>query len=88
MQSGFARRLAALALSVALPAFGQTAAQNGGGSFTNLRPKTKVPENVILVKGAWSSASDSATAVPEGGSLTNNVYRNQYFGITCPLPPD
>jgi hypothetical protein len=88
MQSGFARRLAALALSVALPAFGQTAAQNGGGSSTNLRPRTKVPENVILVKGAWSSASDSATAVPEGGSLTNNVYRNQYFGITCPLPPD
>jgi hypothetical protein len=88
MQSGFARCLAALALSVLLPAFGETAAQNGGDFSTNLHPKTKVPKNVILVKGAWSSASDSATAVPEGGSLTNNVFRNQYFGITYPLPPD
>ena len=88
VQSGFARWLAALALFVSLSAFGQTAAQNGGDFSIKLHPKTKVPENAILVKGAWSSASDSATAMPEGGSLTDNVYRNQYFGITYPLPPD
>ncbi|HEY6418467.1 MAG TPA: hypothetical protein VIX59_05630 [Candidatus Binataceae bacterium] len=88
MRSGFARCLAALALSVSLPAFGQIAAQNGGDFSANLHHRTKVPANVILVKGAWSSASDSATALPEGGSLTNNVFRNQYFGITYPLPAD
>jgi hypothetical protein len=80
--------LAALVLYVMLPAFGQTAAENEGDFSTNLRLKRKVPKNVILVKGAWSSASDSVTAVPEGGSLTNNVFRNRYFGITYPLPPD
>jgi len=88
MRSGFARCLAALALSISMPAFAQTAAHNGGDFSTKLHPRTKVPANVILVKGAWSSASDSATAVPEGGSLTNNVFRNRYFGITYPLPPD
>jgi len=88
MRSGFARCLAALALSVSLPAFSQTAAPNSRDFPGNLHPTAKVPANVILVKGAWSSASDSTTAVPEGGSLTNNVFRNKYFGITCPLPPD
>ncbi|MGO9450160.1 MAG: energy transducer TonB [Candidatus Binataceae bacterium] len=90
MPSGFARGLAALALAltVSAPAFGQTTTQNGGDFSTNLHPRTKVPANVILVKGAWSSASDSTTAVPEGGSLINNVVRNRYFGITYPLPPD
>ncbi len=47
---------------------------------------TKVPTGVILVKGAWSSASDSSTPVPEGGSVTDNVFTNTYFGITYPLP--
>jgi hypothetical protein len=87
MQSGFVRCLAVLALSASPPAFSQTAAQNLGDFSTKLC-KSKVPENVILVKGAWSSANDSATAVPEGGSMTSNVFRNQYFGITYPLPPD
>ena len=86
MRSGFARCLAILALSVSLPAFSQTAAPNSRDFPGNLHPTAKVPANVILVKGAWSSASDSTTAVPEGGSLTNNVFRNKYFGITCPLP--
>jgi hypothetical protein len=86
VQSGFARCLAAVALFVPLSAFGQTAAQNGGDFSTKLHPRTKVPENAILFKGTWSSVSDSATAVPEGGSLTDNLYRNEYFGITYPLP--
>jgi hypothetical protein len=44
------------------------------------------PEPEILVRGAWSSASDSTTPVPEGGSVTNNVFRDQYFGMTYTLP--
>lgn len=45
----------------------------------------KVPEGVILVKGAWPSASDSVTPVPEGGKVAHDVYSNAYFGITYPL---
>jgi hypothetical protein len=48
----------------------------------------KVPTGVILVKGAWSSASDSITPVPEGGSVSNSVFSNKYFGMTYPLPKD
>ena len=40
------------------------------------------------MKGAWSSASDSVTPVPEGGSVTNNVFRDPYFGMTYALPKD
>jgi hypothetical protein len=47
-----------------------------------------VPTGVILVKGAWSSASDSVTPVPEAGSVTNNVFSNQYFAMTYSLPAD
>jgi hypothetical protein len=49
---------------------------------------TKVPKGVILVKGAWSSASNAVTPLPEGGSITNGVFSNSYFGITYELPPD
>jgi hypothetical protein len=63
-------------------------AQNGGDFSNNTQPQTKVPTGVILVKGAWSSASDSVTPRPDGGSVTNNVFSNQYFGMTYTLPPD
>jgi len=43
---------------------------------------------MILVKGAWSSASDSTTPVPEGGRVTKNVFHDEYFGLTYLLPPD
>jgi hypothetical protein len=62
--------------------------QSGGDFSNNAQPATKVPAETILVKGAWSSASDSVTPLPEGGSLTKDVFRNQYFGMTYPLPPD
>ena len=62
--------------------------ENGGDFSDNVQPLTKVPAGVILVKGAWSSASDSVTPVPEGGSVTNNVFTNKYFGMTYPLPAD
>jgi hypothetical protein len=38
------------------------------------------------VKGAWSSASDSVTPWPEGGSIVDNVYTSKYFGLSYPLP--
>src|SRR5580692_7921588 len=43
---------------------------------------------VILAKGAWSSASDSMTPLPEGGSIVDNVYTSKYFGLSYPLPAD
>lgn len=47
---------------------------------------TKVPKGVILVKGAWSSASDSVTPLPEDGNVTDSVFKDRYFGITWALP--
>jgi hypothetical protein len=48
----------------------------------------KLTTDVILVKGAWSSASDSVTPLPEGGKVATDVYSNQYFGLTYTLPQD
>jgi hypothetical protein len=39
------------------------------------------------VKGAWSSASDSATSLPEGGRVVDSVYSNAYFGLGYTLLP-
>ena len=61
---------------------------NSGDFSNNMQPETKVPTGVILVKGAWSSASDSVTPVPESGSVTNGVFRDPYFGMTYALPRD
>jgi hypothetical protein len=41
--------------------------------------------NALLVKGAWPSASDSATPLPEGGRVSGQVYDNRYFGLTYSL---
>jgi hypothetical protein len=49
------------------------------------RQKNRLPANTILVKGAWSSASDSTTPVPEGGKVSTATYDNPYFGFTLPL---
>src|SRR5580698_2858646 len=97
MQSGFSRFLIIIAASswLVLLGWGQNPPQNApksGGDFSSstepIRPEAKIPTGVILVKGAWSSASDSTTPVPEGGSVTGNVFRNQYFGLNYPLPKD
>jgi hypothetical protein len=82
-------------LFVALPAWGQStkanAPRNGGDFSNNAQTGTKVPPG-ILVKGAWSSASDSVTPLPEDGnvssSASNKIFSDQYFGITYTLPPD
>lgn len=60
-----------------------------GGDFsviTHPSPEGIVPKDTIIVKGAWSSASDSTTPLPEAAALTNNVFTDEYFGITYPLP--
>jgi hypothetical protein len=82
------RLFAVFALLVALQVWAQSAPKNGGDFSNNTQPLTKVPAGVILVKGAWSSASDSVTPVPEGGSVTNDVFRDAYFGMTYALPKD
>jgi hypothetical protein len=48
-------------------------------------PPGKVPAGVILVKGAWSSASDSLTPLPEGGTVTPREYSSPYFHFAYPL---
>jgi hypothetical protein len=85
--------LVVLVFSASLVTWGQSvrpqsAPTNGGDFSNNMQTPTKVPADVILVKGAWSSASDSVTPVPEGGSMTNNVFRDRYFGMTYALPKD
>jgi hypothetical protein len=85
--SRFSRFLVLLGLSISLLARAQEAPQSGG-DFPNNPQAKKLPAGVILVKGAWSSASDSVTPVPEGGRVAKNVYSNQYFGLTYALSPD
>lgn len=64
----------------------QARVATGNGSDVSRNPDLKgLPAGVILVKGAWSAASDSATAVPEGGNVTNNVYSNPYFRLRYTL---
>jgi hypothetical protein len=93
MPSGCLRALIVLAFPISLLAWAQSgkpgsAPKNGGDFSNNVPPGTKVPPGAILVKGAWSSASDSVTPVPEGGSITNNVFSDSYFGISYALPAD
>jgi len=93
MQSRSICFLAACVLSTVLAAWGQSAGQqdspkNGVSSSSDAQYMTKVPKGVILVKGAWSSASDSITPLPEDASVTKNVFDDRYFGISWALPPD
>ncbi len=95
MRSHFLCLFVATTLHVSLLSFGQgsqpKSAPGNGGDFSTADQSpqgfTKVPTGVVLVKGAWSSASDSVTPVPEGGGISSNVFQNEYFGIRYPLPP-
>jgi hypothetical protein len=91
MSKGVSRFVPAALLSLQIFASAQNPPQapasNGGDFSTVTGPITKVPEGVILVKGAWSSASDSMTPVPEGSTFTNNVFSNRYFAMSYTLPP-
>jgi len=66
----------------------QSVPKSSGGSSHNQQSLAKVPTGVILVKGAWPSASDSVTPVPEGGTVAQDVFSDPYFGITYTLPQD
>ena len=48
-------------------------------------PPGKVPAGVILVKGAWSSATDTVTPLPEGGMVTGREYSSPYFHLSYPI---
>jgi hypothetical protein len=78
---------ALVCLPLALHAGTHGVGQNGG-DFSQNPGANKVPAGVILVKGAWSSASDAVTPLPEGGTAANNAYSNPYFGLTYPLSTD
>jgi len=69
--------------------FGSLLSLLAGAQSPHPQPQAQqVPAGVILVKGAWSSASDSVTPLPEGGKVINNVYTNPYLGLTYPLAAD
>src|SRR2546421_4427513 len=87
MHLRFTHFVVLLGLSVSLLAPVQTFPQSGG-DFSNYPQPKVLSSDAILVKGAWSSATDSVTPVPEGGRVANNAFSNQYFGLTYPLSPD
>lgn len=81
--------LAFLIACASLPLSAQSLASPGAPpAASGHLPDGKVPDRVLLVKGAWSSASDSETALPELGNILDNVYTNRYFGLSFPLPTD
>jgi len=45
-----------------------------------------IPQGVVLVKGAWSSASDNLTPLPESGRVAYGIYDNDYFRLSLALP--
>jgi hypothetical protein len=81
-----------IALSFSLRAPSQSPSQQGiaksGDPSNIISAVKKVPAGVILVKGAWSSASDSVTPVPEGGKVADGVFTDAYFGMSYALPPN
>src|SRR5260370_37654817 len=90
MQTMFLRSVALLGLwglSTSVATRAQETPQSDVG-FSSSPVGKKLPTDVVLVKGAWSSASDSVTPLPEGGKVASDVYSNQYFGLTYTLPPD
>ena len=77
-------RITLAGLLVLSPVGSWSAAQKAGDSPAPT-PPAKVPAGVILVKGAWSSASDSTTPVPEDGKATDREYHSHYFQLTYPF---
>jgi hypothetical protein len=85
--SAFSRFFVPLSLCVTFLASSsaQRPPQDGGDFSRNPQAKP-LPADTILVKGAWASASDSVTPLPEGGSVAENAYTNKYFALNYPLP--
>src|SRR5437016_14432596 len=86
MHPRFWRSLAFVCFSISLIAHAQSSPQSGGDFSSNPQPNA-LPADVLLVKGAWSSASDLVTPVPEGGRVAHNVLGNQYFGFIYAIAP-
>jgi hypothetical protein len=80
--------LAANVLLACSLAWGQSAEVKDLSGSDSPQAATSVPTGVILVKGAWSSASDSMASLPEDGKIVDNIYRNAYFVINWALPRD
>ncbi len=80
------RFLVVLEIFAALAGAVQCAPQSGGDFSSNSDAK-KLPTETILVRGAWSSASDTSTPLPEGGRVSRDIYKNAYFGLAYPLSP-
>ncbi len=82
-------RLRAFVLLLSLWHTHARAAQTSGAVPNNSIPGQddgRVPTGVVLVKGAWSSASDAKMPLPEESRINNGVFESSYFGITYPLP--
>jgi hypothetical protein len=87
MRPNFLRILVCLSFFALLLTHPESSRAQSGGDFSRNAHAKPLPTDVILVKGAWASASDSVTPVPEGGTVANNVYRNPYFGLTYSFSP-
>ena len=90
MKLKFGSAVSALILGASLLAVAQDSpADNAqqGGDFSSNPNAIKVPQNVILVKGAGPSASDASTPVPEEGMVTEKAFLDAYFGMAYQLPP-
>lgn len=92
MNFRFLSFLFVIVLSASVLAERQAPNANGdskkGTNSSNNQTPVKVPKDAILVKGAWSSASDSITPVPEAATVAQNVFTDPYFGIRYTLPQD
>ena len=90
MHQGTPKIAASIAVCLAWFASAQNTPQKlplSGSDFSNaMNPSSKVPTDVILVKGAWSNASDSVTPLPEENRVANGVLSNSYFGLSYTLP--
>lgn len=52
-----------------------------GAAASGAAQYSPVPAGVILVRGAWSSASGTAMPLPEDGAISDGGYNNAYFGL-------
>jgi len=80
-----------LSAALLLLATGTAAAQESQFNDIVAEPKgplKKIPEGVILVKGAEPSASDDRTPLPEQNRIFSNVLQNRYLGLSWRLPAD
>ncbi len=86
MRNQFGCPLLIMALLLSSAIRGQDVSERSAELSNTTPGQMKLPAGVLLVKGAWSSVSDSVTPVPEGGSVNGAVFSDPYFGMTYALP--